>query len=251
MGAIRAFGQAPVALPEFEVASIKPSDPTSTIAIRRSGYRLFTTNFSLERLITWAYDIPDDRLFGKPKWLDSTRYDIVAQALGPPASNQESPGPGWLQQMMQSLLATRFKLAVHRETRERPMYVLLVDKNGPKVHPVESDEEIGQNPFRGSGRGRLIGTKVNCEMLANVLSDRLGRAVEDKTGLKGLFDFTLEWTPDADPQSAAADAALTTPRAGPSIFTAIHEQLGFKLESRKGQVEVIVIDRMESTPTEN
>jgi uncharacterized protein (TIGR03435 family) len=230
--AISALGQAPVALPEFEVASVKPSDPESTSAIRRSGYRLNTTNTSLQKLVTWAYDIPDDRLFGKPKWLDSVRYDIAAEAPQGPLER------GQLQRMMQSLLAARFQLAIHREARELPMYMMVAGKNGPKVHPVETREGIGQNPFSMTGRGRLTGTKVTAGMLAKVLSDQLGRAVQDGTGLTGVFDFTLEWAPDSDP-------------AGPSLFTALQEQLGFKLEARKGPVEVIVIDHMESTPTGN
>jgi uncharacterized protein (TIGR03435 family) len=102
-------------------------------------------------------------------------------------------------------------------------------------------------------RGRLTGSQVSAAMLANVLSNQLGRPVQDETGLKGVFDFKLEWEPDADASSANVDGTSesTVARAGPSIFTAIREQLGLRLEPRKGPVEVIVIDHIESTPTEN
>jgi uncharacterized protein (TIGR03435 family) len=239
-----AFGQAPLTPPAFEVASVKPSDPAAEISMNRSGNRFMTSNTSLEMLVLWAYDIRNDRLFGKPKWLDSVRYDVVANAP------EETPAIGLLQQMrlmMQSLLAARFKLAVHRETRELPTYAMVVTKNGPKLNLTEAVQGpvSARNPFSMTNRGRLSGTKVSTDMLAKVLSDQLGRAVEDRTGLKGVFDFTLEWAPETD---AAASADLPT---NASIFTAIQEQLGLKLESRKGPVEVLVIDHIENTPTEN
>ncbi len=242
-----AFGQDAAASPAFEVAAVRPSDPASRISIARSGDRLTTSNTSLEMLITWAYDIRDDRLFGKPKWLDSVHYDIVAKA-------GMSLSRGVLQRMMQSLLATRFQLAIHRETRQLPMYAMVVDKNGAKLHLTEATGDPGPNPFNMPGRGHLTGNQVTAAMLANVLSNQLRRSVQDETGLKGVFDFELEWEPDTDAQSAGVDdasAPSADTRTGPSIFTAIEEQLGLKLEPRKGPVEVIVIDHIESTPTEN
>jgi uncharacterized protein (TIGR03435 family) len=222
-----AFGQA-AAPAAFEVASIKPSDPAQPIAIRRSGDRLATVSTSLEFLITWAYDIHTDRVYGKPKWLDSTRYDILANA----------PEPADFKGRMQALLAERFKLAVHRETRELPIYALVVAKGGPKVELREHTGPMGQNPFGMPGRGVLVGTEVTAGMLAKVLENQLGRSVMDETGLKGVFDFKLEWSPDQSTEGA-------------SLFTAVQEQLGLKLEARKGPVEVLIIDRIENTPTEN
>jgi len=110
---------------------------------------------------------------------------------------------------------------------------------------------MGQTPFSMPGQGRLIGTQVSAEMLAKVLSDQLSRSVQDQTGLKGVFDFRLEWEPDA---SSALPDDLSTPadpRTGSSLFTAIQEQLGLKMEARKGPVEVLVIDHIERAPTEN
>ena len=238
LGAL-AFAQSPAPM-AFDVASIKPSDPAQPTAIRRSGFRIAFINSSLEMLVTWAFDIHSDRVVGKPKWLDSVHYDIVAN--GPP-DTMDIKVPGQiapLQFMMQTLLADRFQLAAHRETRDMPMYALVVAKTGPKVHLTAAPEVMGQNPFRVPGLGRLIGTQVSAEMLCNVLSGELGRSVQDQTGLKGVFDFTMKWQPDTD-----------SIRTGVSLFTALEEQLGFKLESRKGQVEVLVLDRIAPTPTEN
>jgi uncharacterized protein (TIGR03435 family) len=235
------------------VASIKPSDPAHTIAIRRSGYRLETSNTSLQMLVAWAYDVYSDRLYGKPSWLDSVQYDIVAN--GPEGSRPLRREPGQvspLQQMMRTLLADRFKLIIHRETRKLPMYALVAAKTGPKVRLTEPGDSMSQNPFSMPGRGRLIGTQVSAEMLAKVLSDQLSRSVQDRTALKGVFDFVLEWEPDT--QSIGADdtpAPSAGVRTGPSLFSALQEQLGFRLEPRKGPVEILVIDHIERTPTEN
>jgi uncharacterized protein (TIGR03435 family) len=224
----------------FEVASIKPADPDHTMAISRSGNRITFSNYSLEMLILWAYSIKSDRLIAGQKGLDSTRYDIAA------AAPRVTLIPGQLNRMMQSLLAERFKLTVHRETRELPYYAMVVDNNGPKVHAGELIGAMGQNPFSMTASGHLTGVKVSADMLTTVLTDQLGRFVENHTELKGVFDFTLDWAPDTDPQSAVADG-----RSGPSIFTAIREQLGFRLEARKGPVGVVVIDHVENTPSSN
>jgi uncharacterized protein (TIGR03435 family) len=246
-----AFAQAPAAPPAFEVASIKPSDPAGSISIHRSGYHLATSNTSLLFLIAWAYDVHSDRVYGKPNWLDSVRYDIVANAPEEKLQAQRTGGPTPLQQMMQALLAQRFKLALHRETRELPMYALVVAKGGPKILLTEAPAVMGQSPFSMPGRGRLVGTQVSAEMLAKVLSGQLGRSVQDQTGLKGVFDFKLEWAPDPPSPGPGDEPAAADPNAGSSLFTAIQEQLGLKLEARKGPVEVLVIDHIDSAPTEN
>lgn len=221
----------------FEVASIRTADPDQTMSITRSGNRLTFSNYSVEMLILWAYDIRSERLLGKPKGLDSTRYDIVAAA---PSGTLVA---GQLNRMMQSLLAERFRLVVHRETRELPFYTLVVDKNGPKVHVEKPAGPVGQNPFTMTANGHLTGTQVSAGMLAKVLTDQTGRFVEDRTGLAGVFDLTLDWAPDSISQPAL--------QSGPSIFTAVKEQLGLRLDGVKGPVEVVVIDRVHTTPSEN
>jgi len=162
------------------------------------------------------------------------------------------------------LLADRFQLTLHRETKEQSVYALLVAKNGPKLQ--ESQTKDGQakegtgprGPMMRMGRGELSGQGVALDMLTRTLSSQLGRTVIDRTGLKGNFDFKLTWTPDPG-QSAGppgggpppgADAPPPPDPNGPSIFTALQEQLGLRLESQKGPVEMLVIDRVEK-PSEN
>jgi uncharacterized protein (TIGR03435 family) len=211
----------------FEVASIKVADSDQAMSISRSGNRLTFSNYSVEQLILWAYDIRSERLLGKHRGIDSARYDIVAVAPAGPAV------PGRFNPMMRSLLASRFGLVVHKETRELPFYALVVDKNGPKVQLKDAAGPAGQNPFSMTASGHLSGTEVTASMLAKVLTDQTGRFVEDRTGLTGVFDFTLDWDPDA------------------SVFTAMKEQLGFRLDAVQGPVEVVVIDRVNTTASAN
>lgn len=223
---------------EFEVAAIKPSDPASPVGIRRfPGGRFVTSNSSLRLLITWTYDIGDERLVGAPGWLDSARFDVVAKAPNENVTLDE------LHSMMKSLLAERFKLRVHTEQKDLPMYTLEIDKNGPKVHVLDEALAVNHDPFKMMGSGRLTGTSVTTGMLAKVLTSQLGHSVKDNTGFNGAFDFTLEWRPDSGNVSEADSR--------PSIFTAIREQLGFRLISGKAPVEVIAIDHVENHPTEN
>lgn len=239
--------------PAFEIASIKPADPDRAMSISRSGNRLTFSNYSLEMLILWAYDIGSDRLLGRPSGLNSVRYDIVALAPVVAAPDGASV-PGRFNRLMRSLLSERFKLVVHSETRELPHYAMVVDKNGPKVRMEELTGSASQNPFAMTSSGHLTGTKVSADMLAKVLTDQIGRAVEDQTALKGVFDFTLDWSPDTNvgiegvDGSPAPSAGL---RNGPSLFTALREQLGLRLDARKGQVEVVVIDHIETVPSQN
>jgi uncharacterized protein (TIGR03435 family) len=137
LGAARDIAQTPTAVSstpaEFEVATIKAADPTHPIGIRRLPGGLFvTSNTSLRLLITWAYDIGDERLTGAPGWLDSARFDVVAKASDPNLVR------GQLQLMVQTLLAERFKLRIHRERKELPMYILELDRGGPKVHVLDA-----------------------------------------------------------------------------------------------------------------
>jgi len=225
----------------FEVAAIKLSDTSSPVGIRRlPGGRFVTSNTSLRLLITWAYDIGDERLVGAPGWLDSARFDVAAKAPN------ENPTLDELHATMKSLLADRFKLRVHTATKDLPMYTLDVDKNAPKVHVLDAPLAVNHDPFKMTESGRLTGTSVTAGMLAKALTNQLGHYVRDNTGFRGVFDFTLEWRPDSTPSSDSPD---TDARA--SIFTAIREQLGFRLTSGRAPVEVIAIDHVENHPTDN
>jgi uncharacterized protein (TIGR03435 family) len=230
------WAQAP-APAEFEVASVKLTQHGRTVegsshsTVGNTDQGSFSaTNATLQMLLVWAYDVKDYQISG-PDWLNSedARYDITAKSPAGVPSRQ-------MPAMLQSLLVERFKLALHRETRTLPIYELVIAKSGPKIHEVASD---GHSNSTRMGEGRLTATHVTMTDLAVQLSRHLGRAVIDQTGLKGAFDFTLDY---------AADDADTS---RPSIFTALQEQLGLRLEATKGPVEVLVVDRAERIPTEN
>jgi len=221
--------------PAFEVATIKPSDGKAPLALQRLGNRIVTTNTSLTWLIKWAYDLDDDRLIGSPKGADGARFDITAKAP------EDVPAPGRLQLMMRSLLADRFHLIVHQETRRLTTYALAL-QGAPQFKLTPAVGTPDANPFRMNAPGFLAGTQVTTAMLAKVLANQLGRPVEDATGLSGVFDFTLEWAPDS--------ASVPDP-SRPSLFTALREQLGLRLDPRQSDVDVIVIDRVELNPTPN
>lgn len=231
--------------PRFEVAVIKPSGPAGGPAgINRTAGQFTTSNLSLPFLIRWAYDVDEDRLIGAPKGLDSVRFDIVAKI---PPGEKLTPNVS-LRLMMQSLLAQRFGLRVHREMRELASYTLVTDKGGPKLRFVDPDKPVGMQPFNMTDRGRIAGTRVTASMLAKVLADQLKRPVEDLTGISMPFDFVLEWMPDDAAEPSETIGADST-RA--SLFTALKEQLGLRLTSRKPTMEVIVIDHVDDVPTDN
>ncbi len=217
-----AFAQA------FEVASIKPSDPEHVGAqIFSPGPGRFTAmTATLKDLVAFAWSVRRFQVSGGPGWLDSAHHDISAKAEGTPSIEG-------LRSMLGTLLEERFRLKVHRETKELPVYELVAGKirRGPKLREVAS-AGLGL----GFGRGRLNGKGADMATLAKTLSDQLDRVVVDRTGLTGFYEFTLTWTPD---EVQGADDS------GPSIFSAIQEQLGLKLESATGPVELLVVDRAE------
>ncbi len=224
----------------FEVASIKPTAETGRgMSLNRSpGGRFTTTNATLEMLIEFAYDVRAHQVSGGPRWLESDGFDIVAKA------ENENPRTEDLRAMVQKLLEDRFKLALHREKKELSVYTLVIGKSGPKLQRSDKDG----TRISAGGRGRTDFQKVSMAMLAQTLSQRLGRTVINGTGLKGDFDFALEWVPGEDePRKKISGVEVHPPSdvSGPSIYTALQEQLGLKLESTKGPVEILVIDRAE------
>jgi uncharacterized protein (TIGR03435 family) len=151
------------------------------------------------------------------------------------------------------LLADRFKLALHRDTKELPIYSLTAGKDGAKVHEVKP----GGNSRTGGGRGHLVGQKISMSQFADLLTQiaprEIDRPVIDRTGLKGVFDIALDWTPENQrPQGSEAEGRGAIEGApGPNIFRALQQQLGLRLEPQKGSVEILVIDHAEKVPTEN
>jgi uncharacterized protein (TIGR03435 family) len=249
--------------PKFEVASIKPDKSGGrNISFRIGpGGRIHAINISPKLLIETAYGVKDFQLTGGPKWIDSTRYDIEAKAADSVARNivklsQDEQGKQ-LRLMLQALLSERFKLMLSHTTKELPIYALVVAKHGPKIHParLESAGPPGMRRRVGFGRGELDLNDASLSTLADGLSRTLGRVVADKTGLKGLYDLTLKWQPERSeshmfqgpPENGHPPMGNPPPpeASGPSIFTAIQEQLGLKLKAEKGPVEVLVIDHVE------
>jgi uncharacterized protein (TIGR03435 family) len=148
--------------------------------------------------------------------------------------------------MLQNLFAERFHLVLHPETRQMPTYSLVVAKGGAKLHPVDD------GPQSTSGRpGRLEATRITMDKLANLLSRMTGQPVLNETGLTGVFTFTVEWAPDETQHPDGSPEAVTPAAGGPSLFSALQEQLGLKLDGRKAPAEVLVVDRIDRTPTEN
>ena len=228
----------------FEVASIKPAppQPADSVSTRISidAARVIFTNVTLKNVIGEAYKVQQYQITG-PALLGSRRFDIAAKIPADVPKNQ-------VPQMLQALLADRFKLAVHRETKVLPVYTLTVGKKGAKLQTAESATGISSDSNR---TGMHVDARVSILSFAEFLSVRLGRPVLDRTGLSGTFDIKVDWAPDPVTQpSPSGKETPPDPAAGPSVFTALQQQLGLKLEAAKGPVEILVVDHAEE-PSEN
>jgi len=243
-------------LPAFETASIKPSDPDSALKIDfAAGGRLFVTHATLRFLMKIAYDISDDQIIGGPAWLNSTRFDIQAKPATATGGDPQSMTQEQIlvfhepiRLRLQRLLADRFQLELRKESKPMPIFALVAAKNGPKM---KRDSTPGDAELKtGGGRGILTASRVDMPMLAHFLSEgQVGRPVTDMTGFTGKFDFRLEWTPDPslNPSAAGASPNQQPPvdPGGISIFTALQQQLGLRLDARTGTADVVVVTRAE------
>jgi bla regulator protein blaR1 len=236
---------------EFAVASVKPSnpaDPVFGIRIEPGGDRFSITNATLEMLIGFAYGLPNPQISGGPKWVDSESFTIEAKVDSATRLSPGNAGFGQVMLMIQSLLAERFKLSMHKEARREAVYELSVAKGGAKLKQAEADDK----PGRRIGRGLVAGT-MPLPLLAVSLSQSLDRPVVDKAGLPGNYSFTLTYTPELGQGARFGPAVPDGPPADsgpPSLFTALREQLGLELKSARAPVEVLVIDQVK-TPSEN
>jgi uncharacterized protein (TIGR03435 family) len=271
---------AAVARLAFEVASVKQNKPGASPSRLdfEAGGRFTARNIPLRTLILIAYRIQGFQLSGGPDWLND-RFDIVAKAEGNPPVNE-------LQLMLRTLFSDRFKLTVHHETRELPIYALVMDRSDGRMGaqlrrsgvdcapinapagappppppppaskaldgpgPVDADpNRVGQGCASMLLPGRMSGRMMTMTQVANTLTRFLSRPVIERTGLTGNFDLDLEYTPDqmllSGPGGPPLPATLAPSSDGPSIFTAVQEELGLKLESMKGPVDVLVIDHVE------
>jgi uncharacterized protein (TIGR03435 family) len=228
--------------PAFDVVSIKPTVSNRGGGpgpfISTSAGRLFGRG-SLKFFLQYAYGLQAFQIVGGPGWLSTDRFDVEAKE--PPGDSHYSQFP----QMLRPRLADRFHLTTHRETRQLGIYSLLVARNGPKPTAGRATDEQGT---RG-GNGQLVATRITMRAFASTLSRMTSRMVQDRTGLDGEFNFTLTWTPD-DFQPPDPLGRPPVSREGASLFTALQEQLGLRLEAGTGPVDVLVVDRVER-PSEN
>jgi len=220
----------------FDAATVKPNNSGSSSSGTESTNGLLRiTNQTLLRMIQYAYNLHDFQISGGPAWVRSDRYDVTARPEGSVHEKQ-------MREMLQSLLSERFHLQFHRQTQEGPIYALLIGKNGPKLQPaLESDNSgISSN---STAVMTMKGTHVTMEEIAASLANRVGRSVIDKTSLSGRFDFELSWVADLTLAAGTRDPGADV--SGPSIFTALQEQLGLRLDSQKGPIEMLLIDHAE------
>ena len=224
------FGQ------EFEAVSIRPNASGTFDSHSRSDQGLLTgTNLTLRSLILTAYAVKDYQVEG-PDWLGSARFDISAR-FPPDLPHDREQYAAAMGTMMRKMLEDRFKLAIHREQKMFPVYGLFVEKSGIKF------KQVPEGPSHSnSHNNHYEGGAVSMARFAEFLSGRSDMPMLDMTGLKGFYDLTLDWFPEAKPGEIPA---------GPALPEALEEQLGLKLENRKAPVEVVVVDHAEKTPSEN
>ncbi len=258
-----ALGQSPA----FEVASVKPAKPGETGGRLQflPGGRFVVTNVALIYIVQNVYKLRDYQVVGDPRWMAiindgySARYNIEAKAADAATEDQ-------MREMAKALLAERFQLKVHRETRDLSVYALIPAKNGIKLQPSKDDAKAGLGgAILLMDRGWIQGNRISMTSLVQMLSRSVDRPVVDQSGFPEPFDFRLTWTPDTGAASDAtadglcpASFAQGQERLGlksqtwdcPSIFTAVQDQLGLKFEPQKSPTEVLVIDHVER-PSEN
>jgi uncharacterized protein (TIGR03435 family) len=222
--------------PDWEIAVVKPSDPNDTGGqhIRMPGRHVMLLDTTVEQFLLIGYGVQVSQLAGEPDWAKTERWNVdgVPDVEGEPGFRQ-------LQGMIRKILAERFGLELHHEQREMPVYALTVSRGGPKMVANTSDPDGWFDQQNGSANGRHVEALKNASMadLTEILQFHVDRPVVDQTGLKGRFDFKLQWTVD--------DTQATAPDAPPGLFTAIQDQIGLKLDRVKAPAEVLVIDKVE------
>ena len=229
---------------EFEVASVKLNRTGargSSATPSPGGRRFSATNAPLIMLVMLAYNVTQRQIAGLPNSFNAEGYDIEAKSDHPVSYQQQM-------RMLQTLLADRFKLTLHRETKELPVYAMVVAKGGPKLreNPDQGDPLV----TRGAKAGEQVFKNYPMPRFAFILSVQLDRSVEDRTGLTGSYDFTLAYTRDRVGPGVLEGREERPNSDTPSIFVALREQLGLRLESAKGPVETLVIDHVER-PSQN
>ncbi|HEY7190354.1 MAG TPA: TIGR03435 family protein [Vicinamibacterales bacterium] len=231
--------------PSFEVATIKPTAPddrSGRFLTMQGAHQLVVKGYTLKFMVAAAHNLPPRLIAGGPAWADSDRYDIVAATPGDnrPTLDQQMA-------MLRTLLAERFKLAIHHESRELPVYELTVARRGAKL---ETSTAPDQQPLLVNKvfptHIELPARNATMAQFASMLQRSvLDRPVVDKTGLAGRYDFNLEWTPDDTQFDGRLPPSLTTSGEKPDLVAALEAQIGLKLETSRGSVDVIVIDSVD------
>lgn len=222
--------------PDWEVATVKPSDPNDAGGqhIRMRGRYMLLLDTTVEEFLLLGYNVQKSQLVGLPDWAKTEKWDVtgVPDTEGEPSLKQ-------LEEMMQKILAERFGVKLHHEQRELPVFALSIAKGGPKITPDTSDTSGWLKQQNGTVNGQHFEKLKNVSMpeLTEILQFRVDRPVVDQTGLKGRYDFDLRWAVD--------DGTATGADAPPGLFTAIQEQIGLKLEAVKAPADVLVIDKVE------
>ncbi|HVV44169.1 MAG TPA: TIGR03435 family protein [Bryobacteraceae bacterium] len=232
--ALSCFGQAP---PGFDAASIRAAQEGRTQILTSPG-TLTMRNVNLLDIVSWAYDIAHLQISG-PDWMRATRFDLIAKAEGGGGDDDR------LRLMLCRLLADRFAFSSHFEQKEMKAYVLTLEKDGPKFKESTDD---GPPEFTNAGRGMLVAHRATMPELADKLSDPLRSPVIDQTGLKGKYEIRIDITGFI---AAAGDNGPNQDEVLSILFNAIPAQLGVKLESKKENVKLLVVDHMEQQPTAN
>jgi uncharacterized protein (TIGR03435 family) len=223
-----------VKVPAFDVVSVKEHKSDDHMMGYRYSEGGFTTqNMSVKSLIAMAYGVRPDLISGGPGWMPAVGYDINAKVASEDLETLAKLGPEQRTGMLAAVLEDRFKLKTHRETKMLPTYDLVVAKGGPHLK-----DAAGTEPSWTTGTGMFKLTDSSAQSIADQLAHATQHNVADKTGLKGMYDVELKWTPE----DSTGDA--------PPIFTAVQEQLGLRLQPSKGPVETLVVDHLEK-PTEN
>lgn len=245
-------------LPQFEVAAIKlnKSGTTTMKFPPPADGRFRATNFPLKALISFAYGVLGSQIYSAPDWVNSERFDVDARAAGAGITRAQ------YQQMLRSLLEERFKLATHMEARDLPVYELVPARTGSRLKAADPQACSTPGEKDGitcgaffTGQSSLDGKSMSMTAFSNALGIVLGRPVADHTGLGGLFDIHLEFDPEGvnlgNGTSGLSSDAEKSDTTQPSIFSAIQQQLGLKLEARKVPAQVLVVDHLERLPTGN
>jgi uncharacterized protein (TIGR03435 family) len=232
--------------PAFETASVRRAD--RCVGKTSVDPAMVTLNgVPLKLVLMSAFKVRPDDISG-PSWLDTEYFEIIGKF--PTSATRDQ-----LPEMLQSLLAERFKLTAHKETRSRSGFDLVLDKNGPKLKATDSNDPVaaahaGQVSFGFAPGREVIRGSMTLATFTRLLSNRLKAPIQDLTGITGKYDIDLTWTPDVAPQDSS-DAVSLPAAPAVDVFTAVRSSLGLKLEPRRQQIEILVIDRIERSPTEN